>query len=490
MARDGLERGLAELATARRRDRGLYWIVGLFGIFVNLLMLTGPVYMLQVYDRVLTSKSAETLLALSLLAVFLFVLMGVIDVARARLAGRIGARLHARLQERVFMAAERDDAAGQGSLGDLASIERAYASPIALAAYDLVWVPLFVIAIAIFHPWLGWMAVAGGLTLIALALGNHAALRLAARGAAQKAARAERLAGRFHDPALRLAFAGRRRSHYPVWRNARQAASREALQVGDVSGWFGTAIRTFRMLLQSAMLGMGAWLALQGEMSPGAMIAGSILLARALAPIEVVVAQWPVADRARRGWASLADLLGRVPAPVRATALPRPRAVLEVRQASIALPGDRIARVRMLNFQLHPGQALGVIGPSGAGKTVLARALIGHVAPAAGEIRLDGAALDQFGAADLGRYVGYLPQNAMLFEGSVAENISGFAPDRDDNAIIAAAKAAGAHDMILALSGGYDTAVGPAGCGLSGGQISADRTCARTIRRAGCAGAG
>jgi len=229
--------------------------------------------------------------------------------------------------------------------------------------------------------------------------------------------------------------------------------------------------KTFRLFLQSAMLGLGAWLVLQGELTGGAMIAGSILMGRALAPIEMAVGQWAVAQRSSEAWHRLSELLSRVPPPQARTSLPRPRSLLEVDALSVGAPGEPVALLRMISFRLEPGQALGVIGPSGSGKSTLARALTGVWRPLAGKIRLDGAALDQYDPDVLGRLIGYLPQRITLFDGTIAENIARLDSQPDSARIIEAARKADAHDMIVRLPQGYETRVSAAGGRLSGGQM-------------------
>jgi ATP-binding cassette subfamily C protein len=255
------------------------------------------------------------------------------------------------------------------------------------------------------------------------------------------------------------------------WQLARGRAAEKGLAVADTAGAFAVLTRTFRLFLQSVMLGMGAWLVLRGELSGGAMIAGSILMGRALQPIEVVIGQWPTLSRARQAMHRIEVLLGSVrPEPVR-TALPRPAARLEVRNLTLTVPGEGKPVLRGVSFTLEPGQALGVIGPSGSGKSSLARALIGVWPPASGTIRLDGATLDQYDPDTLGRYIGYLPQRVSLFDGTIAANIARLDANADSAAIVAAAEAAAAHDLIKALPQGYDTEVATMGSRLSGGQI-------------------
>ncbi|HLQ17971.1 MAG TPA: ATP-binding cassette domain-containing protein, partial [Tabrizicola sp.] len=254
-------------------------------------------------------------------------------------------------------------------------------------------------------------------------------------------------------------------------RQRRDRVLETGLAAADVSGRYTVLIRTFRLFLQSAMLGLAAWLVLRQELSAGAMIAASILMGRALQPVEQAVAQWQIVTRARQGHARLAELLSATPVPQPRTELPRPRAMLEVQGVSVVPPGAPAAVLRGLSFRLSPGQALGVIGPSASGKSTLARALTGVLQPSAGQIRLDGAALQHYPAELLGSVLGYLPQRVCLFDGTVAQNIARLQPDADPGRIVAAAKAAAAHEMILALPEGYDTPVAGLDSRLSGGQV-------------------
>jgi ATP-binding cassette subfamily C protein len=239
----------------------------------------------------------------------------------------------------------------------------------------------------------------------------------------------------------------------------------------DAQGVFSTTIKITRLFLQSAMLGLGAYLVLQKQMTPGAMIAGSILLGRALAPIEQLVNQWSVIEQGRNSYSSLAKLLGFVPVQGARTSLPKPRAKLEAQQLSVVPPGQKHATLKMVNFVIEPGSAVGVIGPSGSGKTTLARAITGVWRPVSGKVRLDGAALDQYDSQELGSYIGYLPQRVQLFDGTIRDNIARLSPDPDDRKVVEAAQKAGAHDMILSMPQGYDTSVSSGSGMLSGGQI-------------------
>ena len=469
--------GLAELKAARREARGLIVVAFVFSIVVNILMLTGPLYMLQVYDRVLGSRSEATLVALSVLVIFLFLAMGLLDHARARVMARVGAGFQARLDRRVFEAALKrsqvapSDPAAVAAQRDLESVQRLWASPVLLALFDLPWTPFFIAAIFVFHAWMGYLAILGGVILIAMTVMNQQATKLPLNRANGATIAAERMAENLKAEAEVVQALGMQKAGFDRWQLARGRALAESISASDLGGTYSVATKTFRMFLQSAMLGLGAWLVLRGELSAGAMIAGSILMGRALSPIEMAVGQWAVVQRAQEGWNRLAELFTRVPKEPARTRLPRPRALLEAVNVTVVPPGEAQATLRMVSFVLEPGQALGVIGPSGSGKSTLARALIGAWRPAGGKVRLDGAALDQYDPDVLGSYIGYLPQRVTLFEGTIAENIARLQGQPDGLKVVEAARKAAAHDLIVKLPDGYDTRVSALGGRLSGGQI-------------------
>ncbi|ROU01022.1 type I secretion system permease/ATPase [Histidinibacterium lentulum] len=470
-------RGRAELIEARKESRALYWFVGIFSFFVNMLMLTGPLYMLNVYDRVLGSRSFETLVALSVLVAFLYGMMGILDYTRSRIMGRVGARFQSRLDRRVFSAVLRAQAsarvpkqAGTG-LRDLESVQRLITSPALMAVFDLPWAPVFILGIFIFHPWMGYLALAGGAVLIAVALANQFFSRRPMEDANGATLQAELMGNQIRTEAEMVHALGMRNAAFTRWKTLRDRSLEATISASDVTGTFSTTTKTFRLFLQSAMLGLGAYLVLLGELTPGAMIAGSILLGRALAPVEMLINQWAAFQRAREGWDSLSVLLGEIPEEMPRTPLPTPRAILEAQQVTVLPPGESQAVLRMISFRVEPGQAVGVIGTSGAGKTTLARAVTGLWHPAGGKIRLDGAALDQYDPDVLGQLIGYLPQRVQLFDGTIAENIARMAAEPDPAAVVKAAKTAAAHDMILRMPDGYDTRITASGGRLSGGQI-------------------
>ncbi len=469
--------GLAELRAARRESRGLIASAFVFSIGVNLLMLTGPLYMLQVYDRVLGSRSEPTLIALSILVIFLFIMMGILDHVRGRVMARVGAAFQARLDRRVFEASLRrsqvapSDPAATAAQRDLEAVQRLWTSPVLLAVFDIPWTPVFLAAIFVFHPWMGWLAILGGALLIVVTILNQRFTKIPLQRANSATIVAERMSDNLKAEAEVVQALGMQKSGFDRWQRARGAALAQTMSAADLGGSFSVLTKTFRLFLQSAMLGLGAWLVLQGQLSAGAMIAGSILMGRALSPIEMAVGQWAVVQRAQEGWARLAELFTRMPEEQPRTRLPRPKANLEAQNLTVVPPGESYATLRMVNFQLEPGQALGVIGPSGSGKSTLARALIGAWKPAGGKVRLDGAALDQYDPDTLGSYIGYLPQRVTLFEGTIAENIARLQGQPDGLKVVEAAKKAAAHDMIVKLPEGYDTRVSALGGRLSGGQI-------------------
>ena len=471
-----IQAGLTELRAARSQSKVLYWTVALFSLFANLLMLTGPMYMLQVYDRVLGSRSEETLIALSLLVVFLYSVMGILDYARGRIMARVGAQFQASLDRRVFDAVVRKSAVApdmrtQSGLADLESIQKFLTSPVLLAFFDLPWTPIFIAGIFMFHPMLGWLAVGGGLLLVSIALANQFLSRRPQLRAGQAGQAASVMSDQLRIEAEMVQSMGMRDAACDRWQAARGMALGAQIQATDVSGSFASLTKTLRLFLQSAMLGLGAYLVLQNEMTPGAMIAGSILLGRALAPIEAMLNQWPMVQRASKGWGALAELLGAVPPEPERTALPTPKARLVAKALTVVPPNEKTAALRGLNFDLPPGHAMGVIGPSGAGKSTLARCVTGVWRPAGGSIRLDAAALDQYEASVLGDHIGYLPQRVQLFDGTIAENIARLSSQPDATTVVAAAKKADAHEMILELPDGYDTRINSSQQRLSGGQI-------------------
>ncbi|MEO1490991.1 MAG: type I secretion system permease/ATPase [Pseudomonadota bacterium] len=470
------EQGLAELRATMGTCRNHFIAVAVFSIFVNMLMLTGPLFMLQTYDRVLSSRSEETLVALLLLVTFLFLLYGLLEFARGRVLARAGARFQSLLDLRIFEAVLRrsvvpsDRAKPNIAARDLDSVRQLLSGPAPFALFDIPWTPIFLAAIFIFHPILGFVAIGGGVLLVVLTIANQIRSKEPSAEAQAASAEAENLGEALRQNAEAVQALGMRQRGMTNWSAMRGQALSKMIEASDRTASFTSSSKALRFYLQSFMLAAGAYLVLQQEMSPGMMIAGSILMGRALAPIEQAIGQWSLFQRATRGWQSLSELLEKTPQDAPKTQLPAPKGFMEAQKISVLAPGEQVPALRNISFKVEPGQALGVIGPSGAGKTTLAKVLTGIWQPAAGKVRLDGAALDQWPTDQLGQHFGYLPQEIGLLSGTIANNIARLDPQPDDEAIVLAAKRAGAHELLLSLPQGYNTDIGAGGQRLSGGQ--------------------
>ena len=469
--------GVREVRSALGESRRLFFSIGLFSAFVNLLMLTGPIFMLQVYDRVLTSRSEATLVALMVIVAFLFLMMGLLDHFRARVLARAGARFQARLDPRVLGAiltragrSPHARASPAPALADLEAMQRFASGPGPFAFFDAPWTPVFLLVLFAFHWLLGALALFSGVLLVLLALMNWFRTARLQAETGDRAARAFHFVEQVRTGGETVRGLGMRRAVIARAGMLRSAALAGNLAVSDRGGSFAAASMTLRLFLQSMMLGLGAWLAIRGEVTPGIMIAAAILLGRALGPIDQAVAQWPTFQRALEGRRSLAQFLRETPEEPERTPLPAPEALLEAENLVVLAPGARAPAVRGVSFRLEPGRAVGIAGPSASGKSTLVRALVGVWPPLSGRVRLGGAALDQYGEEALARHLGWLPQEVVLFEGTVAENIARLDPDPDPEAVVEAAVRAGAHEMILALPDGYDFEVAAGGGALSGGQ--------------------
>lgn len=462
------------LSEAQGAARALLVNAGVLSFFVNILMLTGPLYMLQVYDRVLASRSHETLAVITLLILGLFAAMALIDYARGAILARAGETFEARLSDLTFGRAM--DAARTGAISadqplkDLRQVRQFVASPALTAVFDAPWTPFFLVIVFMMHWLLGVVALLGMMALLALALVNERASREANARARQGAADADRLAAAALRNAAAADAMGMRARITKRWRAMGDAASDSAVLATDRIGGLTAASKAGRLFLQSAMLGAGALLAIDGAVTPGVMIAASIIAGRALAPIELVTGQWKSFAQALAAYQRFKSFIGTArPESVR-TALPAPDGALLVNRLYCQPGAAKRPVIKSLSFELEPGEALGVIGPSASGKSTLARALVGVEPAISGEVRLDGANIAQWDKDALGAFIGFLPQEVELFAGTAADNIARFDPSPDDIAIIEAAKAAGAHEMVLSFPDGYDTEIGERGRHLSAGQ--------------------
>ena len=471
----GVHNGNRELRTALRESRRLFLSVGFFSIFVNLLMLTGPLFMLQVYDRVLTSRSEATLLLLVVITAFLFLMLGVLDYARGMVMARAGARFQAQLEARVFKAvltrsvSPTERARPSTGVRDLEIIQRFSSGSGPFAFFDAPWTPIFLCVLFMFHWILGTLAVFSGCLLLTLALVNQFRTGRIQQEVGEAMAQSSHFIQQMRAGSETVSGLGMQDSVVAQSSEIRESLLTKSLEASDRSGFFGVTTRTLRLFLQSMMLGLGALLAIQGQVTFGVIIASSILLGRALAPIDQAIGQWPNLQRVLAARRSLIRLLEETPPEPKRTALPVPKANLEIMGLTVAAPGAPIPAVRGASFRLEPGHAAGIAGASASGKSTLARALAGVYQPLGGFVRLDGAELNQYGSS-LGKYIGYLPQEVVLFEGTVAQNIARLSPDAKDEDIVKAAKLTGSHEMILKLPGGYDFQVSAGGAALSGGQ--------------------
>ncbi len=466
----------SELGDALRACRSAFVGVGLMSCMINLLYLTGSIFMLEIYDRVLPSRSVPTLVGLIVLAGGLYIAQGVLDLIRGRILGRIGTALDESLNNRVFetvvrlplVVGSRNE--GLQPLRDLDNVRSFLGSLGPSAFFDLPWLPLYLAICFAFHVLIGVTALVGAIVLVSLTLITEFMSRQPAREAMGLATRRNDLAAASRRNAEVLVAMGMSSRLARRWGDVNEKYLQGNQHASDVTGGLGAMAKVLRMMLQSAVLAVGAYLVIHQEATAGIIIAGSILAARALAPVDLAIAHWKAFVAARQSWHRLNRLLEQMPPHEAPTLLQTPSSRLSVEGVSIVAPGDQKVIVQDANFALSAGNGLGVIGPSGSGKSSLVRALVGVWQPVRGKVRLDGAALDQWSSDVLGRHVGYLPQDVELFAGTVAQNISRFDPEATSEAIIAAAKEAGVHEMIIKMRDGYNTQVGEHGGALSAGQ--------------------
>ena len=464
-----------ELRAALAACRGALIGIGLMTAVLNVLYLTGSLFMLEVYDRVLPSRSMPTLVGLVVIAGLLFAFQAVLDLLRGRVLVRIGGWLDEALSRRAYEVLTRLPLriAGLGTpqpLRDLDQIRSFLSGAGPGALFDLPWMPLYLAICFAFHPLIGIAATVGGLLLVAMTILTETLTRRPVKAAAAHGAQRHVLAEASRRNAEVLQAMGMAGGLAAIWGEANAAFRASSRRVADITGGFGAVSKVLRMVLQSAVLAIGAYLVIEQEATPGIIIASAILTSRALAPVELAIGNWKGFVEARQGWSRLNALLRELPAGSDPMALPKPETSFHVQGLSVVPPGSQKVVVHDMAFRLSAGSGLGIIGPSASGKSSLARALVGAWQPVRGKIRLDGAALDQWSPEALGRHVGYLPQDIELFAGTVAQNISRFAAEPDSEQVIAAARTAGVHDMVLQLANGYETQIGEGGAALSAGQ--------------------
>lgn len=465
----------SELAAALAACRHAFVGVALFSGVINLLYLTGSFFMLEVYDRVLPSRSVPTLVGLAILALVLYGFQGVLDIVRSRILLRLGRSVDEAMSRRVYRVLVRlpllaPAARGVQPMQDLDQV-RSFMSGVGPAAlFDLPWMPLYLGICFIFHPLIGLAATAGGLLLVVVTLLTEALMRAPSREATALAGSRNVLAEASRRNAEAVQAMGMTGRLTTLWGECNDRYLTAHQRASDVTATLGGLSKVLRMMLQSAVLGIGAWLVINQQATAGIIIASSILTARALAPVELAVSQWRGFVSARQSWKRLGDLLAKMPEEAPRMTLPAPSRSLTVEAVSIVPPGTTRVVAQEMNFRLQAGQGLGIVGPSASGKSSLVRAIVGVWPAARGRIQLDSAALDQWTPETLGPHIGYLPQDMELFAGSVAENIARFEAEPESATVIAAATAAGVHELILNLPQGYETQVGENGNALSAGQ--------------------
>ncbi|HEY5899285.1 MAG TPA: type I secretion system permease/ATPase [Burkholderiales bacterium] len=462
------------MAKALRAVRGALWGLGAFSCAINLLLLAPAIYMLQIYDRVLGSRNEVTLYMLTLILVGLLGLEALLELARSKILIRAGSALDVTLAPRVFDASfERHLAARTGNpaapLGDLALVRQFLNGKGLLAFFDAPWTPVYLLVIFLLSPWLGLFALVSAILLVALAFVNERATG----PALVRAATIAHGAGNYALGSLRnaevIAAHGMLATLRARWLARHSHSLALQASASERGANMAAATKFLRTVLQSTILGLGALLVLDNQMSAGGMIAASILLGRALSPVDLLIASWRTLVPAREAYRRLGQLLASHPAPAQSTALPRPRGEVAIDGLVVAPPGSRDPILKGIQLHAPAGSVVAVVGPSAAGKSTLARALVGVWPPLHGSVRLDGADVSRWRKDELGPWVGYLPQDVELFDGTIAENIARFG-ELDSAKIVAAARKAGVHEMVLRLPHGYDTPIGENGIALSAGQ--------------------
>lgn len=463
------------LQAALKACKGSFISVGIFSLFVNALMLVPTFYMLQVYGRVVTSGSITTLVMLTIIMTILVVTMGALEWIRSRIMVRVSTKLDVLLSRDVYRASFKRalesggmDASAQ-SLNDLTGLRQFMTGNGLFAFFDAPWLPIYIAVMFMFHPYYGWVAIASGIVLLILAYFNEKSTSKALADANKENISATLQTTKNLRNAEVIESMGMLSTLIQRWSFRQRKVLVLQSQASDKGGIISAISKTFRMLIQSLILGLGAYLAVNHEISPGLVIAGSILLGRALAPIDMIIGSWKGFISARGQYGRLNDILDKLKAEPQRMPLPAPKGSIVVDNLIVGAPGGKTPIIRGISFGVPAGSVVGIIGPSASGKSTLARALMGVWAPQHGTVRLDGADIANWDKNELGPYLGYLPQDIELFEGTISENIARFA-EVDATKVVQAAKTAGVHEMILHLPEGYDTVIGSEGVNLSGGQ--------------------
>lgn len=453
------------------RSRKVFFAAGFFSLFINLAMLNSPLFMLQVYDRVMTSQSKETLVFLAILSIAVLAFQSLVEVARSDLLVRASSQLDNELRDDTFglsMEKEPSDVSSAHGLRDLETIRSFLASPALVVLFDAPWTPIFLFIVFMLHPALGCLALAGALVIVGIAYASEVATGKPLSEAAQAHRDSEYFVSTLHNNAESARSMGMVQNVQRRWEEHHEASLAWQVVASDRSSRLSASAKFARQLLQLLSLALGAYLALENEISAGAIVATSIIMGRALAPIEASIGQWKRFVQVRQAYGRLSAVLRNVKDAPR-TELPAPVGKYSLEDVWVRFPGSKEPALRGVTLDLAPGEVLGVIGATGSGKTTLARLMIGTLRPTAGNVKLDGVEVSEWPSRELGPSVGYLAQDVELMDGTVAENISRYG-SHDSNAIIEAAKIASAHEFVLTLPHAYETVIGERGKLLSGGQ--------------------
>jgi ATP-binding cassette subfamily C exporter for protease/lipase len=461
----------------RRLLRGVksgYLLVFLASIVLNLLVLASPIYMMQMYDRVLLTGSHDTLIFLTLICALAMAIMGVLDAIRSAMLSRIGAWFERTLRFELLsgvlrVAFDRGNSFGQQLINDLQVVKNYLGSAQIAPLFDAPWAPVFLLIIWVIHPWMGIFATVSAVVLLMIAIATDLLTRKKMKEMQSDQIAFQRFSQQVitnHDIVLGMGMTG---SVFGRMKGLLDRLQTDGLKVSDQIGALTGLSKFLRMFVQVGILGLGAYLVLDGSMTSGGMLGASIILGRALAPVEQAIGSWRLSVAAMQSFRRIYDFFGAVGFTRTEFSLPVATGAVSVENLVYGAPGKEKAIIRGMNFQLKPGTVLAVIGPSGAGKTTLCRLLVGSLRPSSGHVRLDGADVASWNRDEIGKYLGYLPQSIELFEGTVRDNISRFR-DVDDDEVVRAAELARCHAMVLRLSKGYLTEVGEAGTYLSGGE--------------------
>lgn len=465
---------LSEIQKALAAMRRSFINVGAFSFFINLLMLVPPLYMLQVYDRVIASRSEDTLIMITLIVVWLFLAMGFLEFIRSRMLIRIGNRLDNSLNQDLFSsmfkrAVNEPGQVNAQPLNDMTSVRQFLTGNGLFAFFDSPWLPIYIAILFLFHPYFGIFGIVAVVILFALAVLNEVLTKRLLKEANQESMASVNYAASCVKNAEVVAAMGMEQNLKNKWLERHLSFLKKQGEASDKASVLTNMSKNLRLMFQSLILGLGAYLAIQSEITPGMMIAGSILLGRALAPLDLLIGSWKGFSSARTSYERLNELFNKYPAKDETMALPDPQGNVLCEGMMLVPPGGQSAVVRGVSFGLKKGESLAIIGPSAAGKSSVLRGLLGVWPLLAGKVRLDGADIHQWDKNHLGRHIGYLPQDIELFEGTIAENIGRFG-ELDPLKVVEAAKMAGVHEMILRLPQGYDTRLASGSSGLSGGQ--------------------